>query len=709
MPLSRVRRGLNALTLRQRFLVAPLFGLALLGLLMVAFVYESERQNALLTRISTHEFMDFELYADVFVHLSAQHVALYALLSDPRKTSEEAVYDNAKERLYAIHGALAKIQTALPASANEGHAESTPLRHELLALIHAYQRSVTSAVEMSTVNIAVAPARIAAANDRFIAMNLAFNELLNVQRKGLVSEIDKRVEQSHRGNLVFALAAFGGAVLILVLSLVLSRLLSRSLEKQIDELSAVGAPMPEEGKARSGNEIERMGRAIATFKQATERVTYLAHYDSLTELPNRTLFRDRLIQAMARTRRNSGTLAVMLLDLDRFKEINDTLGHTAGDEALRAVSHMLTSVLREIDTIARLGGDEFAVIVEQSSLPHVELIAQRIEHAFSDPLMIQGREFFVTASIGIALHPDHGRDVDELLQSADVALYGAKEEGRNTHQVYRVEMNAQADQRLNMDRLLRRALERREFVLHYQPKVALSSDTIVGAEALIRWQSKELGLVGPADFIPLAEETGLIVPISEWVVLTACTQAKAWQDAGLQPLLMSVNLSPRQFRQANLVETIAAALDATGLEPRFLELEITEGTVMHHADKAITILNELHQLGVQLSIDDFGTGYSSLSYLKRFPVQRLKIDQSFIRGVTSDTNDAAIVTAVVTLAKNMKLKLVAEGVETDGQRAFLRALDCDEYQGYYFSGPVPADEFVRLLTAPVSHPPAELV
>jgi diguanylate cyclase (GGDEF)-like protein len=694
-------RWFNALSLRQRFLVAPLFGLGLLGLLIAMFVFEAQRQTALLTRIAEREFAAFEIYANVFIHLSAEHIALYELLSNASKADEETLYDKSKERLHAIQSAVGEVEAALPAAASGSHAELARLRENVIALTHAYRRAVTSAVEMTTVDLSLAPTHIAVANNSFIAMNRAFNRLLNVQRQALTAEIDRRIERSKVMTLVFAFAGAAGAIFVLVLSLVLSRLLSRSLESQIDELSELGGPMRAEGEARSTNEVERMGHAIATFKKAAERVTYLAHYDPLTTLPNRTLFADRLEHAIAKTKRSGGALAVMLLDLDRFKEINDTLGHTAGDEALQAVARMLTPIVREVDTLARLGGDEFAIIVEERADPgHITRIAERIRKAFSEPLIVQGREFFVTTSIGIAMHPEHGRARDELMQNADVALYRAKEEGRDTYQFYAAEMNAAAEQRLKIERLLRRAIERREFILHYQPKVALATDRIVGVEALIRWQSEELGMVSPGEFIPLAEETGLIVPISHWVLETACAQTKAWQDAGYEPLLMSVNISPRHFREKDLVGTIAAALEHSGLEARYLELEITEGTVMHHAERAIEILNELNALGVQLSVDDFGTGYSSLSYLKRFPVQRLKIDQSFVRGVTSDPNDAAIVTAVISMAKSLKLKLVAEGVETEGQRAFLVGLGCDEYQGYYFSRPVPAPEFVRLLTAP---------
>jgi len=437
---------------------------------------------------------------------------------------------------------------------------------------------------------------------------------------------------------------------------------------------------------------------ITERKKAEEQLTYLAQYDSLTGLPNRNLFRDRLSLTMARAKRNGQMLALMFLDIDRFKEINDTLGHTIGDEVLQAASGLLRESLRDVDTIARLGGDEFTIILE--NITHEDqaiVVAEKIQKAFSDPVVIQKQEIFVTASIGIALYPRDAEDIDALLQTADNAMYRAKEEGRNTYEFYAHEINAQAAERLNMQNLLRYALERQELLLHYQPKVKVKSGQIIGAEALIRWNSKELGLVSPSQFIPLAEKTGLIVPLGEWVLKTACTQNKAWQDQGIPPLVMSVNLSPRQLRQKNLMAMITGVLDKIGLAPRFLELEITESMIMHHADKAIAILQQLHQLGIHLSIDDFGTGYSSLAYLKRFPVQKLKIDQSFVRDLTVNADDASIVTAIIAMAKSLGLEVVAEGVETKEELAFLSKLHCDEYQGYYFSKPVPAEEFARLM------------
>ncbi|MGH8743549.1 MAG: putative bifunctional diguanylate cyclase/phosphodiesterase, partial [Burkholderiales bacterium] len=439
---------------------------------------------------------------------------------------------------------------------------------------------------------------------------------------------------------------------------------------------------------------------ITERKKAEEQLTYLAQYDSLTGLPNRTLFHDRLTTTMARVKRDGKMLALMFLDLDRFKEINDTLGHTIGDEVLQAAAELLRKSLRDVDTIARLGGDEFTIILEDiTHEDQVIVVAEKLKKVFVDPIVIKGREIFVTASIGITLYPRDVDDVDALLQTADIAMYRAKEEGRNTYEFYAQEMNAEAAEHLNMENLLRYAIDRQELLLHYQPKVDVKSGRIVGAEALVRWNSKENGLVSPAQFIPLAEKTGLIVPIGEWVLKTACAQNKAWQDQGMPPLLMSVNLSPRQLRQKNLVEMIAEVLDKTGLASRYLELEITEGMIMHHADKAIAILQRINQLGVQLSVDDFGTGYSSLAYLKRFPVQRLKVDQSFVRDLTSDDDDASIVKAVIAMAKSLGLESVAEGVETKEQLDFLSKLRCEEYQEYYFSKPIPAEEFVRLLQA----------
>jgi diguanylate cyclase (GGDEF)-like protein/PAS domain S-box-containing protein len=477
-----------------------------------------------------------------------------------------------------------------------------------------------------------------------------------------------------------------------------------TLEKRIVRLNGgaidiemIAAPFMQENQAA----CLVVMRDISLRKQAEQQLVALARYDTLTGLPNRHLFMDRLVHAMNAAKRTQRAVALMFLDLDRFKEINDTLGHAAGDRVLEAAARRLSGALRSVDTVARLGGDEFTVILEDvENGEQVAAVATKIKDAFATPLVTDEREIFITPSIGIAMWPSDGDSVQALMQSADVALYHAKDEGRNCHAFYAASMNAQAAESLKLEGLLRRALERQEFVLHYQPKVDIASGRITGVEALVRWQSAELGMVSPGRFIPLAERSGLIVPVGEWVLRTACAQAKAWQEQGLPPLLMSVNVSPRQFREADLADTVQRALTDHRLEPRYLELEITEGMIMQRTERTIALLETLQRLGARLSIDDFGTGYSSLAYLKRFPVQRLKIDQSFVRDVAADADDAAIVIAIIGLAKSLKMDVTAEGVETAEQLAFLTEHGCDEYQGYHFSRPVPAEEFTRLLGRP---------
>jgi diguanylate cyclase (GGDEF)-like protein len=437
---------------------------------------------------------------------------------------------------------------------------------------------------------------------------------------------------------------------------------------------------------------------ISERKRAAEQLTQLAHYDVLTSLPNRMLFFDRLKHALAEAKRNQSKAGVMFVDLDRFKHINDTLGHAAGDDLLQQVAERLKDSVRASDTVGRLGGDEFAIVLSiLATARDADVPARKIMARFNEPFRLNQTELFVTASVGIALYPDDSTEQDALIKNADIAMYRAKEGGRNTYKFFSPAMNAQGGERPDMEVMLRHALEHKEFVLHYQPKIALQGNRIIGVEALIRWNSKELGLVLPTQFIPLAEETGLIAPIGAWVLKTACAQNKAWQDQGLPPLLMSVNLSPRQFQQKNLVQMIAGTLAETGLDSRSLELEIAESMIMQDPEKSSAILRQLHEIGVQLSIGDFGTGYSGFADRQRFPVRRLKIEQSLVRDITTDADDAAIVAAVIGMARSLKLEVVAEGVETSEQFAILAQLRCDEYQGCHFSKPLPAEEFVRLL------------
>ena len=437
---------------------------------------------------------------------------------------------------------------------------------------------------------------------------------------------------------------------------------------------------------------------ITERKRSEERLSFLAQYDVLTGLPNRALFYDRLRQAIGRARRENEMIGLMFLDLDRFKQINDTLGHAAGDRVLKVVAERLKRFLREVDTIARLGGDEFTVVIEGVTAPEqLGAIAEKIRSAMAEPVDLDGREMSISSSIGITLYPRDAQDIEQLVKNADIAMYHAKRRGgRQQFQFYEPGMAPPAAEYLELEAKLRRAIEKQEFVLHYQPVVDMASGRVCGMEALVRWQSPQ-GLISPAKFIAVAEKSGLILDIGTWVLREACTQARKWQREGLPPLRLAVNLSPLQLRQQHLLAAVTEILRETGLAAQYLELEITENTVMERSPDSMTTLTRLEQLGVRLSVDDFGTGYSSLAYLKQFPVHVLKIDRSFVRDICTDNDDAAIVRAMIAMAKSLGLGIVAEGVETREQLDFLRAAGCNAYQGYYFSVPLPAGAFAELV------------
>jgi diguanylate cyclase (GGDEF)-like protein len=434
-------------------------------------------------------------------------------------------------------------------------------------------------------------------------------------------------------------------------------------------------------------------------KRYQVQLEHQANYDALTGLPNRSLLHDRLRQAVY-SQREKRAIAVVFMDLDHFKFVNDSLGHSTGDLLLKAMAERLRSVLREGDTVGRVGGDEFVLILnDQSNEEIIYRAMQRISAKVSEPITIDGKELHCSCSAGISIYPQDGRDVDTLLKNADAAMYRAKEHGRSNFQFYTSEMNERVNERLALENALRRALERQELILHYQQKVSLKSGQIVGAEALVRWLHPEWGLVRPARFIPLAEETGLIVSIGEWVLREACRQSREWMDAGLHPGVVSVNLSVRQFRQEGLVRTVSRILEETRLNPAQLEMELTESMVMGNVDQAIAVLQGLKQLGVALSVDDFGTGYSSLSYLKDLPIDTLKIDRSFVRdiGAGDEADDGVLAQAIISLGHALHLKVIAEGVETDAQLRFLRRNGCDEVQGFFYGEPVAPGEHARLL------------
>jgi diguanylate cyclase (GGDEF)-like protein/PAS domain S-box-containing protein len=444
---------------------------------------------------------------------------------------------------------------------------------------------------------------------------------------------------------------------------------------------------------------------VVSFNDITERrsfeekLTYLAQYDLLTGLPNRALLLDRLEQALIRARRQAVLVGILLIDLDRFKEINDSLGHSAGDAVLKEVARRVRGALRDTDSVARLGGDEFCIVIEGAeSRSHVSVAAAKIRRLFEEPVLTaENKEIFIELSIGSAVYPEDGETMEDLLKNADIAMYEAKRDGGHAFRFYSSALRAKTADEINMVSMLRRAVDRNELVLYYQPQVDIATGRPVGVEALVRWEHPEHGLVSPYRFVRLAEETGLIVPIGEWVLKTACAEAKAWQLAGMPEMKVSVNLSARQFRDSQLIRKIAAVLAATGLPPRLLELEITESVIMSHTDHTIGVLKRLTELGVRVSVDDFGTGYSSLAYLKRFPVHKLKIDHAFVRDIPGNKEDAAIVQAIITLARTLQLRVIAEGVENADQLKYLASVGCHEYQGFIYSRPVPARELIELV------------
>ena len=460
----------------------------------------------------------------------------------------------------------------------------------------------------------------------------------------------------------------------------------------------------EDSAAPIHNRDGQVTGAVIVFRDVSEsramvvEMAHLAQHDVLTGLPNRLLLTEQFSHALGLAQRHRTQVGLLFLDLDNFKHINDSLGHAIGDQLLQSVANRLVECVRTTDTVCRQGGDEFVILLAEIGQPQdAAQIAESLRDALDFPHLIGGHELHISLSIGISIFPDDGSNVETLMQNADAAMYHAKASGRNNYQFFRADMNARAVRRQFVANSLYRAMKQGEFVLHYQPKVDLASGGLTGVEALIRWQDPDLGLVLPAQFVPVAEENGLIVPVGRWVLREACRQVRAWLDAGLRAVPVSVNISAVEFRNEGFLDGVALILKETGLAPHYLELELTESILMHDVEASASVLEALKAMGVQLAIDDFGTGYSSLSYLKRFPINTLKIDQSFVRDITTNADDATIVAAMIGMGKNLKQRVIAEGVETQEQLAFLRARHCDEGQGFHFSRPVSADDFAQLL------------
>lgn len=447
-----------------------------------------------------------------------------------------------------------------------------------------------------------------------------------------------------------------------------------------------------------GNLLSRALRYAIERKRTQERLTYLAQYDQLTDLPNRSLFNERLSAGLKQAQRHNRELTLMFLDLDHFKDINDTLGHSAGDKLLQDVARRLRNCVRAEDTIARLGGDEFTIIMnEVQQRKDSATVAEKILDALSHPFVLEGEEVFITTSIGIASFPQSGKDPETLIRHADTALYRAKSEGRSNYQFFEAEMNHAVSERMSMINSLRHAAKRGEFFLYYQPLIHARAGEVFGMEALLRWQHPERGLIPSSEFIPLLEETGLILPVGEWVLREACQQIRTWQKAGLAPLTVSVNLSVRQFHKRDLVDVVTNAIDEAGINPQQLQLEVTESVLLERSHAVNKTLTRLQDIGVKLAIDDFGTGYSSLGYLKQYPFDTLKFDRSFIQGITNTDNGAAIVAAVINLGHSLGMTVVAEGVESQQQLTILHDRKCDQFQGFLFGHPMSAENCTHWL------------
>ncbi len=442
---------------------------------------------------------------------------------------------------------------------------------------------------------------------------------------------------------------------------------------------------------------------VSAVRAMALQMSHLAQHDVLTDLPNRMLLTDRVTQSISSAHRNGRTLAILFLDLDGFKQVNDSLGHAIGDQLLQSVATRLAACLRQSDTVSRLGGDEFVVLLSEVTHPgDAAISAKKILTALKAPHRVAQHEVAVTASIGLSIYPADGQDAETLIKNADLAMYQAKQSGRNNYQFFKASMNVRSAERQSFEEDLRHALERKEFKLHYQPKIDLKTGAITGAEALIRWRHPDRGLVSPLEFVPIAEECGLILPIGQWVLREACRQARAWQDAGMRAIPIAVNVSSVEFRREEFINNVWTILQDTRLEPRYLEFELTESVLMQHVESTARTLKALKDMGATLAIDDFGTGYSSLSYLSRFPIDALKLDRSFVHEIPSDTGDAIIISAVINMGKNLKQRVIAEGVETADQLAFLQAHGCDEGQGHYFSLPMVAQQFAKLLETGIS-------
>jgi diguanylate cyclase (GGDEF)-like protein len=662
-------------TLRARLICSSGLAVVILLVVCIEFLRAFSHQEAVIQQIKHHQIVRLEKVGQILLGLSENQVRLSDLLAGAidHKFDEEAVFERGRGAIDTIRAIVKNYGQLRRSFEDDSEALSayTAAEGELAV----YRTSLFSVVDICTVDIRLAPVEMLKASNSYVRITNYMNSVVDLTNVRVAAELDRMQSESKHASR-YLLVSGSAALFVLIFGSVLF--------------------------------YRDMRRAEDARDRGKEQIQYLATHDGLTALPNRTMFNQMLEQSMKLARRNGRKCAVLFIDLDRFKIINDSLGHAIGDALLVEVANRLRNCIRESDLVARLGGDEFVIVLNDVfESEQIASIARNVLSCLVARLELAGHECRVTGSIGIAVFPDNGGDAQTLTKNADMAMYLAKEEGKNDFRFYSPEIRSQSVERLMLESSLRHALELNQFALHYQPKIEVATGQINGVEALLRWSHPDLGDLPPMKFIPLAEETGLIIPIGRWVMRTACAQNMAWQRQGLPVIAMAVNLSPRQFQDDNLLRDVDDVLKETGMPAHLLQLEITESMVMQNVSRAIKLLGEIQDRGVRLAIDDFGTGYSSMSLMKQFPIDTIKIDRSFVRDLAESPQDRAIATAIITMGKALGLTVVAEGVETTEQNTFLRGLLCDELQGYLFSKPVPPQDIPALIGPLVASPPLQ--
>ncbi len=695
-------RRIKNLPLRGKFLIAPGLGVLLMILMAMIFIDTLRQQENTLHELEAHQFATAQNFTALYSRLSINHNRLYELLYSARALAdEELIYQKGQPLLHELH----RVETALKQLVADGDLDRSALKSaaEILSVLEIYRHFATTAVEMASVDLALASEHMIKANTQFNQANVVFLTAVRDFHKRVGATFAEQLQHADSQLANFTTVMLIAVLTMSVLSILLSRFLSSDLNKMITALSqlASGQRQFDLPATTGSDDMAAMARAVNVFKGTLDRLEHQASFDPLTGLPNRFLALDRLKHAIRHARRQSDLVSVLFVDVDFFKHVNDTHGHAVGDRVLIDVASRLTACVRSSDTVARFGGDEFAIILlDLVALNAAASVAEQVLEALSKPFLQANQEFFLGASIGISSFPTDGDDPDTLLQNADTAMYRAKESGRSTYRFFESDMNAHIKTRLAIESQLRYALERNEFHLEFQPLIDIRDNTVVGAEALLRWRNEELGSVRPDQFIPLAEDTGLIVPIGEWILQTACREARIWQEIAERPTPVSVNVSYRQFRDPEFVHTLSSVLIETGLPPALLTLEITESLLMDDRPETLSMVEALNHLGIRVLLDDFGTGYSSLSYLRRYPFKGLKIDRSFVADCARVEDSAKLCRSIIAMATSLGMEVVAEGVESSDQLEFLRRNEVREAQGFYFSRPLAAVPFREIIAHP---------